>query len=108
MTKQEALKRLSVADHEFLDAAVCQDIAGAFGTTAHVYTTGSTQSPGNPKGLQLRDGLDRATGQCAAALAEQIAQHLEPEFRPWQTGRGFRLRTACAVIAKKLDKEKHP
>jgi hypothetical protein len=100
MTKEEAIQELHELDHCFVSEDACKAIAGAFGLTVTCQVWVNTRSKSNPKGLLLHGGATKVVGLPAEALAERIAGQLDPEFRSWQTGRGFRLRTAIEAICK--------
>lgn len=51
-----------------------------------------------PKGLTLNDDSRTAMGMDAATYAEWVSEKMGSKFKPWQSGRGFRLRSACDAI----------
>lgn len=102
LTPKEALARLRQCDHDFLKPEFMAKCNAAFGTDIQPYEHRANRSASNPKGLQLHDGAKSAIGMCAAEFAERVSEALGSDFVPWQSGRGFRLRSACDAIEKQL------
>lgn len=82
-------------DHAFLNAEGVAHFAEGFGVTLN--PSRHYASPRQPKGLTLDNGAKSAIGMDAADMAEEIARQVTG-FQPWQSGRGFRLRSAIAAL----------
>ena len=96
--------RLRECDHLFLSPKFMAECNEAFGT--HIQPiTHVADGARNPKGLTLNNGAKSAEGMCAAQFAEGCSDELNTGFEPWQSGRGFRLRSACDALEYHFKKE---
>ncbi|MGH9856562.1 MAG: hypothetical protein ACRD4B_01840 [Acidobacteriota bacterium] len=100
LTPLQAVERLSGCDHLFLSPKCIAAFNEAFGT--NIAPRYHKAQPNEPKGLRLHDGAKGALGLCATEFAERVSRELNTGFEPWQTGRGFRLRSACKAIKDHL------
>jgi hypothetical protein len=99
------VNRLRDCDHLFISPKFMAECNEAFGTTVQPHVHRANHGPGNPKGLMLNDGAKSAEGMCAAQFAELCSDELNTGFESWQSGRGFRLRSACDALEKHFKKE---
>ena len=97
-----APERVPARWEDFLKPEFMAKCNAAFGTSIQPRVHRADRSDRNPKGLMLHDGAAQAEGMCAAEFAERVSAELGSDFKPWQSGRGFRLRSACDAIEKQL------
>lgn len=99
----EAIKQLVEYDHCFINEEGVKRFTEPFGFVGSTYE--AEDSRNEIKGLSLDTGPGTTLkGQDACIVAEEIAKKV-CGFRPWQEGRGSRLRTACKVVLEHLEKE---
>lgn len=90
-------------DHGFLDVSGVKHFTEPFGFEGSTYL--ARANPEEIKGLTLANGATEMEGQDANVIAEEIAGRV-CGFKPWQEGRGSRLRSACAAVLQHLEEVK--
>lgn len=96
-----SVRELAECDHEFLESSRVARITEPFGFLGRTYF--AQANPQDFKGLSLWDDngdpMDRAWGQNAHSVAEQICVHLGIDYPPMH-GIGSQLRVCVDAIKK--------
>lgn len=103
-TASATLANLRECDHGFLTAEAVQEFNVGFGLAPDaIKPYKAYANPRDPKGLTFDNGAKSGIGYDAAEYAEQVSTLLGTGFKPWQMGRGSRLRSACDAIEAHLN-----
>jgi hypothetical protein len=97
MTQLEAVAELRTFDHLLISPAGIKAFNTVFGTP-NIKPYIHRANPRDLKGLTLNDGAKSASGLCASDYAEAVCRVVGSPFQPWQSGRGFRLASACNAL----------
>lgn len=85
-------------DHCFMSPEGVAHFNAIFGVEIEPYV--AQADPKALKGLRLSGGAKSAAGYDAADYAETVCRLVGSPFRPWQSGRGSRLASACDALVK--------